>query len=39
MSMGSLANMVKTYGVFPEPLAIVYVKQILVGLNYLHEEG
>lgn len=31
--------MVKHHGVFPEELVIVYIRQILDGLNYLHEEG
>jgi len=36
---GSLANMVKKYGSFPETLAKTYVRKVLVGLVYLHEQG
>lgn len=34
---GSVASMLLTYGVFEEPLIKNFVKQILNGLNYLHE--
>eukprot|EP01113_Clastostelium_recurvatum_P037254 TRINITY_DN5420_c0_g2_i1.p1 TRINITY_DN5420_c0_g2~~TRINITY_DN5420_c0_g2_i1.p1 ORF type:complete len:1097 (-),score=420.63 TRINITY_DN5420_c0_g2_i1:391-3681(-) len=36
---GSLASIVKKYGVFPESLVAVYIAQVLVGLLYLHEQG
>eukprot|EP01112_Ceratiomyxa_fruticulosa_P019583 TRINITY_DN6452_c0_g1_i1.p1 TRINITY_DN6452_c0_g1~~TRINITY_DN6452_c0_g1_i1.p1 ORF type:complete len:1073 (+),score=231.94 TRINITY_DN6452_c0_g1_i1:255-3473(+) len=36
---GSLANIVKKFGKFPEPLVAVYIAQVLVGLQYLHEQG
>ncbi len=39
MEIGSLENMLKKHGVFPESLVRVYVKQLLEGLNYLHEQG
>lgn len=35
---GSLAGLVKKYGVFPEPLISRYVEQTLRGLDYLHKE-
>ncbi|KAM0908200.1 hypothetical protein ACQ4PT_015608 [Festuca glaucescens] len=38
---GSLANIIKPnkFGPFPEPLAAVYIAQLLEGLVYLHEQG
>jgi serine/threonine protein kinase len=36
---GSLAQMVKKYGKFPESLARTYVAKIVDGLVYLHEQG
>jgi serine/threonine protein kinase len=37
---GSLANMLKRFGkVFPEPLVKKYTSQVLLGLEYLHEQG
>lgn len=36
---GSLAAMVKNYGCFPETLIRVYTSKVLVGMNYLHEQG
>eukprot|EP01117_Protostelium_nocturnum_P008943 TRINITY_DN320_c0_g1_i1.p1 TRINITY_DN320_c0_g1~~TRINITY_DN320_c0_g1_i1.p1 ORF type:complete len:1357 (-),score=566.17 TRINITY_DN320_c0_g1_i1:87-4157(-) len=36
---GSLATMVKKYGRFPEPLAKAYMKKVLDGLIYLHDQG
>eukprot|EP01119_Soliformovum_irregulare_P008680 TRINITY_DN2177_c1_g1_i1.p1 TRINITY_DN2177_c1_g1~~TRINITY_DN2177_c1_g1_i1.p1 ORF type:complete len:1141 (+),score=342.93 TRINITY_DN2177_c1_g1_i1:52-3474(+) len=39
MEIGSLQSMVKRDGIFPEFLAIVYVRQILNGLDYLHQQG
>ena len=39
MELGSLERMVKKHGIFPEELAVVYVRQILEGLYYLHEQG
>lgn len=36
---GSLAGLLKKYGVFPENLIASYTEQILQGLRYLHGEG
>ena len=36
---GSLAQMVKKYGRFPESLSKTYVRKVLNGLVYLHEQG
>lgn len=36
---GSLANVVKKMGVFPESLVVLYTQQVLEGLVYLHEQG
>lgn len=38
---GSLANIIKPnkFGPFPESLVAVYIKQVLEGLVYLHEQG
>ena len=36
---GSLAQMVKKYGKFPESLARTYVAKIVDGLVYLHDQG
>jgi serine/threonine protein kinase len=36
---GSLAGLLKKYGVFPEHLIASYTEQMLRGLKYLHEEG
>jgi serine/threonine protein kinase len=36
---GSLASMVKKYGFFPEPLVRTYTERVLVGLDYLHDQG
>lgn len=36
---GSLAGLLKKYGVFPEHLIASYTEQMLHGLKYLHEEG
>lgn len=33
---GSVSSMLKNYGVFEEDLIKVYVRQILLGLTYLH---
>ncbi len=33
---GSIAELLKKYGVFKEPLIRIYTKQILEGLEYLH---
>lgn len=35
---GSLAGLVKKFGVFPEPLVARYIEQTLRGLDYLHRE-
>ena len=36
---GSLHNICKRFGKFPEALVAVYVCQILEGLAYLHDQG
>eukprot|EP01114_Cavostelium_apophysatum_P023823 TRINITY_DN90_c0_g1_i3.p1 TRINITY_DN90_c0_g1~~TRINITY_DN90_c0_g1_i3.p1 ORF type:complete len:1113 (+),score=446.88 TRINITY_DN90_c0_g1_i3:1211-4549(+) len=36
---GSLATMVKKYGRFPEMLSKTYIRKVLTGLDYLHEQG
>jgi serine/threonine protein kinase len=36
---GSLQNMCKTFGKFPETLVALYLSQVLQGLLYLHEQG
>jgi hypothetical protein len=36
---GSLAALVKKFGVFPEPLVALYIQQALAGLRYLHESN
>lgn len=36
---GSLQNILKRYGKFPESLVAVYMRQVLEGLVYLHEQG
>lgn len=36
---GSLQDQMKKYGVIKESLAAKYIKQVLIGLNYLHNEG
>eukprot|EP01103_Thecamoeba_quadrilineata_P013080 TRINITY_DN3524_c0_g1_i2.p1 TRINITY_DN3524_c0_g1~~TRINITY_DN3524_c0_g1_i2.p1 ORF type:complete len:314 (-),score=55.65 TRINITY_DN3524_c0_g1_i2:879-1820(-) len=36
---GSLLNIVKKFGAFPEHLVRIYVSQVLEGLIYLHEQG
>lgn len=36
---GSLANMCKKFGKFPENLAAVYISQVLKGLAFLHDQG
>jgi serine/threonine protein kinase len=39
MEMSSLGRMVKKHGLFPENLVNVYIKQVLDGILYLHEQG
>lgn len=39
VDMGSIANMLKTYGPFPDEVVSRYTKQILEGLEYLHYHG
>lgn len=39
VDMGSIANMLKIYGPFPEEVVSRYTKQILEGLEYLHYHG
>ena len=36
---GSLSTVLKKFGSFSESLVAIYVKQILRGLKYLHEQG
>ena len=36
---GSISTLLKNYGAFEESLVKNWVKQILTGLNYLHERG
>lgn len=36
---GSLQTILKKFGKFPESLVAVYVRQVLQGLVYLHEQG
>ena len=36
---GSLADITKQVGRFPEPLCVIYISQVLSGLAYLHEQG
>ncbi|KAL1746839.1 hypothetical protein HDZ31DRAFT_33179 [Schizophyllum fasciatum] len=36
---GSLHNIIKRFGKFPENLVAVYIAQVLEGLVYLHEQG
>ena len=36
---GSLYNIIKKFGTFPESLVAIYVEQLLQGLAYLHENG
>lgn len=36
---GSLLNLLKKFGVIPEPLCINFMQQILSGLDYLHSKG
>lgn len=36
---GSLHNIVKKFGKFPENLVAVYISQVLEGLVYLHDQG
>jgi len=39
MENGSLANVIKKFGAFPESLTAIYITQVLRGLKYLHEQG
>mmetsp|Transcript_12347 Transcript_12347/g.30397 ORF Transcript_12347/g.30397 Transcript_12347/m.30397 type:complete len:1026 (+) Transcript_12347:119-3196(+) len=36
---GSLASILKDFGSFPEPLTCRYVSQVLMGLDFLHQQG
>eukprot|EP01133_Synstelium_polycarpum_P006813 gene6813-7918_t len=36
---GSLSGIIKKFGKFPETLVCVYIRQVLEGLVYLHEQG
>lgn len=36
---GSLADITKQVGRFPEPLIVIYISQVLAGLAFLHEQG
>lgn len=39
VDMGSIATMLKTYGPFPDEVISRYTRQILEGLEYLHNHG
>lgn len=39
MENGSLANVIKKFGMFSEALSSIYISQVLHGLAYLHEQG
>jgi serine/threonine protein kinase len=36
---GSLTEVLKRFGLFPEPLVSLYTKQVLSGLEYLHSNN
>jgi serine/threonine protein kinase len=36
---GSLDSLIKKFGKLPENLVVIYVKQVLHGLDYLHRQG
>ena len=36
---GSLSDIIKRFGTFSEPLAVMYISQVLSGLDYLHTQG
>lgn len=36
---GSLHSVMKKFGLFPEALLSMYIRQVLAGLQYLHSEG
>ncbi|CAG8822253.1 18191_t:CDS:2, partial [Gigaspora rosea] len=36
---GSLHNICRKFGKFPESLVAVYIRQVLEGLRYLHDQG
>eukprot|EP00954_Amorphochlora_amoebiformis_P010246 801445-Amorphochlora_amoeboformis.AAC.1 len=36
---GSLASILKDFGKFPEPLTCRYISQVLLGLDFLHQQG
>ncbi|KFK38038.1 hypothetical protein AALP_AA3G062200 [Arabis alpina] len=36
---GSISSLLEKFGSFPEPVIIMYTKQLLLGLEYLHENG
>jgi serine/threonine protein kinase len=36
---GSLAQVLSSYGFFPESLAAIYLEQVLIGLRYLHSQS
>ncbi|KAG2272981.1 hypothetical protein Bca52824_067536 [Brassica carinata] len=36
---GSISSLLEKFGSFPEPVIIMYTKQLLVGLEYLHKNG
>ncbi len=39
MENGSLANVIKKFGILTEALAAIYIAQVLRGLKYLHDQG
>lgn len=36
---GSISSLLEKFGSFPEPVIIMYTKQLLLGLEYLHKNG
>uniref|UniRef100_A0A1J3JNH5 mitogen-activated protein kinase kinase kinase n=1 Tax=Noccaea caerulescens TaxID=107243 RepID=A0A1J3JNH5_NOCCA len=36
---GSISSLLEKFGSFPEPVIIMYTKQLLLGLEYLHNNG
>lgn len=39
MENGSLATVIKKFGMLNESLAAIYIAQVLRGLKYLHDQG
>ena len=36
---GALSTIIKKFGPFPENLVAIYIKQVLIGLQYLHSKN